>query len=151
VRTAAILALMLAAPSSADVDGFTGEWSLSLCDGGRKPCGEAVLRLIQSGTRICGDHTFVAPGAGRMNEGGLGSVKGIVVGNEAILAIRSGRNGGVVLGRARLLADSLHWEVLETVAVGNPPEDALILAKGQLKRTAAALEANSFEACSCVT
>lgn len=125
---------------------FTGEWQIELCpERTSQECGAAAFELIQSGASLCGDHTFYTPGAGRMNEGFPGSVHGRVTGREALLTVTSGRNGAVVRGKATLNGDLLEWEKLEDVSEGNPPGDALILAKGQLRhlstKTSAELEA----------
>jgi hypothetical protein len=114
---------------------FTGNYSVDICpDGVSKPCGRASLTLLQNGLRICGDHTFVTPGAGRMNEGFAGSVRGTVVGDIAVLVITSGRNGGVVLIRTQLSGSNLKWETVEQVSEGSPPGDALIFGSGILRR-----------------
>ncbi len=40
---------------------------------------------------------------GRLNEGGEGTVTGVVTGNTAVLVVTSGRNGAIMLGTARQL------------------------------------------------
>jgi len=114
---------------------FTGVFIVDICPNGKNdPCGSASLTLIQDGTRICGDHTFLTPGAGRMNEGFAGSVRGTVVGQTAVLVITSGRNNGIFFGKAVLVGGNLHWQTLEEILEGSPPDDALVLSKGVLKR-----------------
>ena len=78
---------------------------------------------------------MATPRCGRMNEGGEGTVKGIVVGRTAVLAVTSGRNGQVVLGTAQLRGASLHWQVTEEIKAGEPEGDSgLILQDGVLRR-----------------
>ena len=60
-------------------------------------------------------------------------MKGIAVGNTAILVATSGRNGAIVLGRAKLKGDTLQWETIEEIRGGDPEGDSpLILSKGTL-------------------
>jgi hypothetical protein len=118
---------------------FTGHYRVEICPNGiDKPCGEATFTLIQVETRICGDHTFVAPGAGRMNEGFPGSVRGTIVGRTAVLTVTSGRNKAIVIGKALLNGQKLEWETLEEIAEGEPSGESLIFAKGTLTRDDAA-------------
>ena len=46
-------------------------------------------------------------GCGRINAGGEGTVKGVVIGQTAVLVITSGRNGAIVMGTAKLIKSSL--------------------------------------------
>jgi len=126
-----------AATSESD---FSGTWVVDL----RTPterknkldCGRATFELSHEGKRISGNHMFAAPGCGRLNEGGEGTVKGYVVGSTAFLVVTSGRSGAIVVGKATRVANSLHWIVLDEIKPGEPPEDSpLILHKGILKRS----------------
>jgi hypothetical protein len=121
--------------------GFTGEWNIDL----RTPseikqkaeCGMATFTLKQTGKAIGGSHSFATVNCGRVNEGVEGTVKGTIVGpGEAILVVTSGRNGGVVFGKATLLKHNrLLWETIEDVKEGEPQGDSpLILSKGILRR-----------------
>lgn len=70
-----------------------------------------------------------------MNEGGQGSVKGVVAGRIAVLTVTSARNGQIVLGSAEIRAGALHWQVSEVVKAGEPEGDSgLILQRGVLRR-----------------
>lgn len=78
---------------------------------------------------------MATPGCGRLNEGGEGTVKGVVVGRAAVLVVTSGRNGAIVLGRATLHGSFLDWKTLEDIKQGEPEGDSpLILGKGRLAR-----------------
>lgn len=118
---------------------FSGTWSIDLrtsAERNRKAeCGSAQFVLTQTNDRIVGSHTFGTTDCGRVNEGGPETVKGIVIGDSAVLVVTSGRNGAVVLGVAKLEGDSLHWETRETIRPAEPEGDSpLILGKGTLLR-----------------
>lgn len=133
------LALVSAQLPAAAAD-FTGEFTVSICpDGKSKPCGGASLTLIQNGARICGDHSFATPGAGRINEGFPGSVRGTVIDQTAVLVITSGRNNAIVFGKALMVGRNLQWQTLEEIFEGSPSGDALIFAKGILERASTTL------------
>jgi len=84
---------------------------------------------------ITGDHNFSTANCGRLNEGGPETVKGIVVGDTAVLSVTSGRNGAIVLGVARLVGSRLRWETVQEIRAGEPEGDSpLILFKGTLVR-----------------
>lgn len=118
---------------------FNGTWSIDLRSKAEQAqgveCGLATFVLVQTGSKIAGDHTFSTPGCGRLNEGGEGSVKGVVVGNTAVLVVTSGRNGGMVMGKATTKGKTLLWQILEEIKAGEPEGDSpLILGKGLLTR-----------------
>ena len=78
---------------------------------------------------------MATPRCGRVNEGGEGTVKGIVVGATSVLIVTSSRNGAMVLGTAKLHGDSLQWQVREEIKAGEPVGDSpLILGRGVLAR-----------------
>lgn len=133
------LALSTLAQAQGSPAPFTGTWSIDLRTPGERKekveCGMAVFTLSQIGSRIVGDHSMATPRRGRMNEGGEGTVKGIVVGQNAVLVVTSGRNGQIVLGSARISGASLHWQVSEEIKAGEPEGDSgLILQGGVLRR-----------------
>lgn len=118
---------------------FTGTWSMDFRTPAERrdkaECGTAIFELSQTGTRIVGSHSMTTPGCGRMNEGGQGSVKGVVAGRIAVLTVTSARNGQIVLGSAEIRAGALHWQVSEVVKAGEPEGDSgLILQRGVLRR-----------------
>lgn len=119
---------------------FTGNWSIDLRSSEQRQqnaeCGEAYFKLSQVGDKVTGDHGFVTVDCGRQNEGGEGTVKGVVIGATAVLVIISGRNGGMVLGRAVRRGSNLDWVTLEELKPGEPEGDSpLILDKGLLRPT----------------
>lgn len=121
---------------AAEVD-FTGNWSIDLRSTAERErgveCGSASFSLSQVGSKISGDHAFSTPGCGRLNEGGDGAVKGVVVGSTAVLVVTSGRNGAVVMGTAKRDKNLLHWNTEEEIRSGEPESDSpLILSKGVL-------------------
>ena len=78
-------------------------------------------------------------GCDRLNEGGEGTVKGVVLGARAVLVVTSGRNGGMVMGTAKLRNGALQWQTTEEVRPGEPEGDSpLILGRGLLTRDARA-------------
>lgn len=116
---------------------FTGDWSIDLRSKTERTrgieCGGASFSLSQVGNKISGDHAFSTPGCSRLNEGGEGTVKGVVVGNTAVLVVTSGRNGAVVMGTAKKKGKFLHWSTVEEIRPGEPEGDSpLILGKGIL-------------------
>jgi hypothetical protein len=143
-----VLLALIAAPAVASGP-FDGLWTAQICAARSDSCSEALFRLYQENDRLCGDHQFVAPGAARVNEGGPGTVRGVVVGGVAVLAVRSGRNGAVLIGRARLKDGKLLWEPLDAIREGDPVGDAMILGAATLKRSASEDSARtSFGNCS---
>ena len=126
---------------AAEVD-FSGHWTIDL----RSPqerkqkveCGGADFTLTQTGEKISGSHSYATPRCGRLNEGGDETVKGVVVGSTAVLVVTSGRNGGMVLGKAKRQGNKLHWTSLEDLTAGDPQGDSLILGQGVLTLDTAA-------------
>ncbi|MBS1191389.1 MAG: hypothetical protein H6R10_3181 [Rhodocyclaceae bacterium] len=123
---------------AADTD-FTGTWSIDLRSKAERKrgveCGSASFSLTQVGNKVSGEHVFSTPGCSRLNEGGEGTVKGVVVGSTAVLVVTSGRNGGVVMGTATKEAGTLHWNTVEEIKPGETEGDSpLILDKGILTR-----------------
>jgi hypothetical protein len=110
---------------------FTGRWEVDLRSSteraSRAECGFAAFQLKQVGDVITGDHTMATVGCGRLNEGGPETVKGVAVGDVAVLVVSSGRNGAVVLGRARVRNGRLAWEYRELVKPGNPEDDSPLI------------------------
>lgn len=118
---------------------FTGTWSIDLRTPTQKKekveCGTATFKLVQTSTKIVGNHFFSTAQCGRLNEGGEETVKGIAVGGTAVLVVTSARNGQIVLGSATVRAGALHWEVTEEIKPGEPDGDSgLILHKGVLQK-----------------
>lgn len=137
VTTGTFLAALAAQAAPLD---FSGHWFLDLrtpADRQQKlECGSATFELTQNGDRILGSHRMATAACGRLNEGGPETVKGVVVGDTAVLVVTSGRNGAIVMGTARLRGNSLHWQTLDEIRPGDPEGDSpLIMAQGVLTRT----------------
>jgi uncharacterized protein len=115
---------------------FSGQWHLNLCDKNiSEKCGGFTVYLIQTGKKICGDHFFVTPGGGRLNEGAPRSIIGSVAQNNvANIVITSGRNGAVFRVRAIENDGILNWEIIEEIKHGQEDDSALVLDKGNLRR-----------------
>ena len=61
-------------------------------------------------------------------------MRGVVVGDVAVLTVISGRNGAVALGKAKRKNNVLYWQYLEEVKQGEPKDDSpLILKTSTLK------------------
>jgi len=141
IRILACFSLALSATAGAQglPAPFTGSWFIDLRTPAERKekveCGTAVFKLSQTGVKVVGDHSMATPRCGRMNEGGEGTVKGLVVGGTAVLTVTSARNGQIVLGSAKVRGDSLHWQVSEEIKAGEPEGDSgLILQSGVLHR-----------------
>jgi hypothetical protein len=118
---------------------FSGHWFLDLRTPAERQqkveCGSANFELMQTGDRILGSHSMATAGCGRLNEGGPETVKGVVVGETAVLVVTSGRNGAIVMGTARLRGNTLHWQTLDEIRPGEPEGDSpLLMGQGVLTR-----------------
>ena len=118
---------------------FTGVWSIDLRTTDQKArnakCGEASFVLRQVGKQVTGSHSMATVGCGRVNEGGEGTVDGVVSGSSAVLVVTSARSGAIVKGIATLERGALYWETKEGIKAGEHAGDsALILGKGLLRR-----------------
>jgi hypothetical protein len=123
--------------SSAAGEPFTGAWTVDLRTPAEQQrgteCGAAEFVLTQTGEAITGTHSMATAGCGRLNEGG--PVKGVVVGNTAVLVVTSGRNGAIAMGTAKLSKGKLQWRLVEEISPGSPEGDSpLILGNGSLAR-----------------
>jgi hypothetical protein len=140
IRFTLVLAfVLLSTRASAAPPDFSGNWFIDLRTPDERQrkieCGGAEFQLKQRGDRIVGSHDMATAGCGRLNEGGEGTVKGIVVNGTAVLVVTSGRNGGVVVGTAKLKGGKLHWQGVEEIRPGEPEGDSpLILWSGVLTR-----------------
>lgn len=127
------VALLLSCLSLAHAESgpFTGRWEIDLRSKPQRAssaeCGVAVFDLHQDGDKITGDHRMSTVGCGRMNEGGQGAVKGVVINGVAALVVTSGRNGAVVLGTAALKGGYFHWTYREEIHPGTPENDSPLI------------------------
>lgn len=104
-------------PTTAPAD-FSGEWSVKWCND-KKPnldCGGFWVTLVQEGDRICGSFDGARVNLSQVDEGGR--VVGSAVGNTAVLAAESGRNGMIALVRAELDGEKLHWKEVGNIKRG---------------------------------
>ncbi|MDR7069796.1 hypothetical protein J2X02_002647 [Pseudoxanthomonas japonensis] len=96
---------------------FTGGWSVKWCDRTHPEleCGGFDVTLVQEGDRVCGDFGSALVNLRQTDEG---SVVGTAVGNTAILAVESYRNGSIALVRATLKGSELHWKEVDNIRRG---------------------------------
>jgi hypothetical protein len=136
----AVASLAWSSLASAAQVPFTGSWAIDIRTPSERKhnveCGNAIFTLVQDGDKVTGNHTMSTAGCGRINEGGEGTVKGVIVGSTAVLVITSGRNGAIAMGIARLRGGALHWRMTDEVKPGEPQGDSpLILSQGVLRPT----------------
>jgi hypothetical protein len=147
-RALVVLALVIRPTIATSTEtNFSGTWTIDLRTPAERiskaECGGATFTLKQTDDRIVGEHTFATVGCGRLNEGGEGTVKGVVVGSTAVLIVTSGRNGAVVFGVATIVGGRLKWDVLDEIKSGEPEGDSpLILQHGMLSREASSRSLN---------
>jgi hypothetical protein len=139
LRFLLLLSLAFPAISFAGELPFSGTWTIDLRTPAEKKrnaeCGRATFTLSQTKDQITGDHSMATQNCGRMNEGGSGTVTGLVIGTTAVLVVTSARNGQIVLGAAKLKGESLLWQAREEIKPGEPQGDSgLILDRGLLTR-----------------
>jgi hypothetical protein len=150
--------LIACASSSAEPVGakanFNGGWSIKWCDkkNPKLDCGGFNITLIQEGDRICGDFGGALVNLRQIDEG---TIVGTAVGNTAVLAVESNRNGSISLVRAKVNGNSLQWNVVDQVRRGDNNDIDIIATDDILtkdhppslhlgKRLKAKLSCNSF-------
>jgi hypothetical protein len=110
---------------------FSGVWTKDLRTKAeiknKVECGNALFDLKQKKDKITGSHSFGTVGCGRLNEGGEGTVHGVVVGDIAVLTVVSGRNGAVAIGKAKRKGNVLYWQYLNEVKPGEPKGDSPLI------------------------
>lgn len=134
-----LLLALLPCVCAAETTAFSGIWTIDLRSAEEQKlnfeCGTATFELVQSGSKITGNHFMATSQCGRINEGGKDTVKGIALGSTAVLVVTSGRNGAIVLGSAKLSQGNLQWRTVEEIKSGEPEDDSpLILRSGTLLR-----------------
>ena len=99
------------APNRVD---FSGGWAIEWCDHTNPTldCGGFSVTLVQEGNRICGDFGGALVNLRQIDEGG---VVGTVVGDTAVLAVQSSRNGSISLVRAEHHGTALNWRVVDEI------------------------------------
>lgn len=108
--------------------GPVGAWTATLCD---RPdpamaCGSFVLHLIRTEEGLCGEHFVATPGAARLDEGDPGSVLGSERGGDAVLVVRSGRNGALYMGRVQRRGAGLVWTRVGMIDAGSDDESPIL-------------------------
>jgi len=112
----AVLLLACGGRALASGASYTGAWTIDLRNAEQKKqhleCGQARFELTQDGENITGSHTFVTPGCSRENEGGPGTVNGLIVDGTAVLVVTSARTGDMAMGKAVRKGNRLHWHTV---------------------------------------
>ena len=131
MRCHLLLVIIACCPALGFAADFSGVWTKDLRTAAeiknKAECGNARFELKQTRDQITGSHSFATVGCGRLNEGGEGTVRGVVVGGVAVLTVISGRNGAVVIGKAKRKGDVLHWQYLDEMKPGEPEGDAPLI------------------------
>ncbi|MBD9478859.1 hypothetical protein [Pseudoxanthomonas sp. PXM02] len=104
-------------PARAAKPDFNGDWSVKWCDRTNPAldCGGFSVTLVQEGDRICGDFGGALVNLRQIDDG---SVIGAAVGNTAVMAVESYRNGSIALVRATLEGSELHWREVDSIRRG---------------------------------
>ena len=125
---------------------FSGVWGSDRCGNAGKEasCGALVIYLVQKKDRICGSYFGTRQHLSQVDEGEPRSVRGLVVGNTAVVSIESGRNGAIYLGTARKSGGTLHWEVVETIRKASSGDMDLIASNQSMKKKAGNATAEDF-------
>jgi hypothetical protein len=124
---------------------FSGKWSIEWCSKTHPEldCGGFTVTLAQDGDRVCGDYGGALVNLRQVDDGGI---IGTVVGNTAVLSVESARNNMIVLVRAELRGDELHWKGVDTIRKGGP-DIAIIATDDVLARIAITEEADPARSC----
>lgn len=98
-------------------DAFSGEWGVEWCDKAdpKADCGGFSVSLAQDGDRLCGSYSGARVRLTQIDEGGSRAIRGVVVGDTAVLTIESGRSGAIYLISAGVRGDRMRWTMRETV------------------------------------
>lgn len=128
---AGLVACASSQPVQAVKADFTGGWSVEWCDktNPKLDCGGFNITLVQEGDRICGDFGGALVNLRQTDEG---TIVGTVIGNTAVLAVESNRNGMIALVRAELRGKTLHWKQVDIIKRGGN-DIAIIAADSKLK------------------
>lgn len=104
-------------PMQATKQDFTGRWSVKWCEriNPALDCGGFNVTLVQDGDRICGDFGGALVNLRQVDDG---SIVGTAVGETAVLAVESYRNGSIALVRATRKGGELHWKQVDEILRG---------------------------------
>jgi hypothetical protein len=113
----AVSAQVHAAPPKHPAGVFEGVWSVEWCDRSnpKLDCGGFNVSLVQEEDRICGDFGGALVNLRQVDEG---RVVGAAVGDIAVLAVESFRNGSISLVRAERHGTLLKWRVVDQIKDG---------------------------------
>lgn len=112
---------------------FNGSWAVEWCDRSNPQldCGGFNVSLVQAGPRICGDFGGALVNLRQVDEG---RVVGTVVGNTAVLAVESNRNGSIALVRAELQGALLKWRVVDEIRRGENNDIDVVANNDELRK-----------------
>jgi hypothetical protein len=115
---------------------FGGEWSVKWCDktDPKADCGGFYVSLVQDRDRLCGSYNGARVRLSQIDDGGSRAIRGVVVGNTAVLTIESGRSGAIYLVSASLRADHMRWKMRDTVREADQDID-IIATDDELQRS----------------
>ena len=118
-------------PPTAD---FSGDWHVKWCDrtNPNLDCGGFDISVVQEGNRLCGDFGGALVNLRQIDDGTL---IGTAVGNTAVLAVQSNRNGAIHLVRAELQGDALKWEEVDLIRKADNNDILVIATNDVLQRT----------------
>jgi hypothetical protein len=105
---------------------FRGSWSVQWCDktAPEAECGRFDVELSQQGDALAGASFGARPRLSQIDEGGV--IRGVAVGDSAILAIESLRSGGIYLVKVTVEGDCMRWKLRDTLRA--PERDIDIIA-----------------------
>ena len=98
---------------------FNGGWSVKWCDktAPEAECGGFSADLVQAGDKISGESFGSRVRLAQIDEGGV--IRGIVIGDTAILTIESLRSGAIYLVQASIQGNCMHWKMRDTVRLAD--------------------------------
>lgn len=133
-----------AAAQSSDAD-FHGAWSVQWCDKAapEADCGGFDVDLSQQGDKLSGESFGARPRLSQIDEGGV--IRGVAVGDSAILAIESRRSGGIYLVKVTVEGDCMRWKVRDTVREPEGDIDIIALDDVLTRRPRTAAETESVD------
>jgi hypothetical protein len=132
---------------------FSGEWGVEWCDKAdpKADCGGFSVSLAQDGDRLCGSYSGARVRLTQIDEGGSRAIRGVVVGDTAVLTIESGRSGAIYLVSAGVRGDRMPWKMRETVRESDQDIDIIAteaeLARRPLDSDGAKRRADTIDAC----
>lgn len=104
-------------PAPADTGSFAGSWHVPWCHPTRTDleCGGFSITLVEKEGRICGTYFGARVNLNQVDEGMPDSIRGVRVGDVAVMTIESARSGDIHLVRAELAQNGLTWKIVDEV------------------------------------